>query len=42
LLFGARYLEARQDDPGVGLHNARYQCGLLVMGFLDACYINSL
>jgi hypothetical protein len=42
LLFGARYLYARQDDPGVGLYNARYQCGLLVTGILNARYINSL
>jgi hypothetical protein len=31
-----------EDFPGVGLQNAHYQCGLLVTGFLNTRYINSL
>jgi hypothetical protein len=40
-LVPVTYKRAR-TTPGVGLHNARYQCGLLVTGFLNARYINSL
>jgi hypothetical protein len=35
------YKRAR-TTPRVGLHNVCYQCGLMLMGFLNTPYINSL